>query len=280
MQTRLKQLLIVSALTIAVQVLTAGTAFAHHVFISGTAACAASGSGIVVNYVATTDSGPNPQVNVYLNGSLAATGAFTLANNYQFSGTIAAPSGAAPGDTLILSIVAVGTWAWDNFPGGQEGAVLVTIDESLSCNTTAPGTGRFTGGGKQVDVGVAKVTRGLTIHCDLKLSNNLEINWGVGENFHMTLHTAARCSDDPAIDQRPPAAPVDTIVGVGTGRYNNVDGYTVLFTIVDAGEPGVNDMMGMRIYETANPSHVVLDVPLSYLTNGNLQAHYDQPHKK
>lgn len=280
MQTRLKHFLIVGAFTIAVQVLTAGTALAHHVFITGNATCAASGNGIVVNYTATTDSGANPQVDVYLNGNLAATGAFTAANHYQFAGTIPAPSGAVPGDTVTLSIIAVGTWEFDNFPGGQESAILITIDESLDCNTSAPGTGRFTGGGKQVDVGVAKVTRGLTIHCDLKLSNNLEINWGVGENFHMTQHTAARCSDDLAIDQRPPVAPVDTIEGVGIGRYNNVDGYTVLFTIIDAGEPGRNDMMGMRIFETANPSHVVLNVSLSYLTTGNLQAHYDQPHKK
>ena len=107
----------------------------------------------------------------------------------------------------------------------------------------------------------------------------ITINWGVGENFHMTQHTAARCSDDPNIDQRPPAAPVDTIEGVGIGRYNNQDGYTVRFTIVDAGEPGRDDQMAIRIFETANPSHVVLNVPLSFLKAGNLQAHYDQPHK-
>ena len=37
--------------------------------------------------------------------------------------------------------------------------------------------------------------------------------------------------------------------------------------------------MAIRIYETANPANVVLDVPLQMLTGGNLQAHYDQPHK-
>jgi len=48
---------------------------------------------------------------------------------------------------------------------------------------------------------------------------------------------------------------------------------------VDAGEPGGNDQMGIKIYLTADPSNVVLDVPLQQLTGGNLQAHYDQPHK-
>ena len=42
---------------------------------------------------------------------------------------------------------------------------------------------------------------------------------------------------------------------------------------------GGNDQMGIRIYETANPSNVVLDVPQQVLIGGNLQAHYDQPHK-
>jgi hypothetical protein len=37
--------------------------------------------------------------------------------------------------------------------------------------------------------------------------------------------------------------------------------------------------MAILINETANPSNVVLDVPPQLLSGGNLQAHYDQPHK-
>jgi hypothetical protein len=48
---------------------------------------------------------------------------------------------------------------------------------------------------------------------------------------------------------------------------------------VDAGEPGTNDQAALLIYETANPGNVVLNVPLQFLTGGNLQAHYDQPHQ-
>jgi hypothetical protein len=58
-----------------------------------------------------------------------------------------------------------------------------------------------------------------------------------------------------------------------------VAGCAVEFTLVDAGEQGGNDQMAIKIYETANPSNVVLDVPLQLLTGGNLQAQYDQPQK-
>jgi hypothetical protein len=35
----------------------------------------------------------------------------------------------------------------------------------------------------------------------------------------------------------------------------------------------------LLIYETANPANVVLDVPLTVIDGGNVQAHFDQPHK-
>lgn len=150
-------------------------------------------------------------------------------------------------------------------------------------NTAEPteqGTGRFTGGGAQTDVGGARVSRGLTIHCDRLLSNNLEVNWG-GNSFHLTEHlTTVACTDDPNIDQNPPNAPLDTLIGTGVGRYNNAPGYSIEFTLVDGGEPGRRDKAALLIYPTGNPGSPVLNVPLQTLTNGNLQAHYDQPHKK
>ena len=51
------------------------------------------------------------------------------------------------------------------------------------------------------------------------------------------------CSDDPNIIQFPPAAPLDTLIGVGTRRHNNVDGFTIEFTMQDYGEPGSLDQM-------------------------------------
>src|ERR1700688_5201192 len=80
------------------------------------------------------------------------------------------------------------------------------------------------------------ITQGLELDCDLNPSNNLEINWA-GHHFHMLDFLSAVCLDDPTIHQQPPAAPLNTMIGVGTGRYDGVDGYTVKFTLIDAGEP-------------------------------------------
>lgn len=166
------------------------------------------------------------------------------------------------------------TSAWPNHINVQDWLI-----DSPACHEEELGTGRFTGGGHQLRVDGVRVTRGLTIHCDLLLSNNLEVNWQ-GNKFHMTEHLeTVDCSDSPDIIQFPPDAPLDTLIGIGTGRYNGQDGFTIEFTLVDAGEPGREDMAALLIYETANPSNVVLNVPLQLMDGGNLQAHYDQPHK-
>jgi hypothetical protein len=262
------------ALAIVFQLLAAGSAWAHSLTINATAVC--SQSGPVINYTATawstTDAqAAHPQVQILVNGVVVDTGVFQLSNGNSFSGTVAAPTGSQ----AVVGALASGPWS-NGVLGGQSASTTVTVP--TDCVT---GTGRFTGGGKQVNVGGVDVTRGLTIHCDLRLSNNLEVNWSGGNHFHMTEHlTTVACTDDPLIIQTPPRAPLDTLIGVGTGRYNGVNGYTIRFTLLDAGEPGSLDRMAIRIFETANPANVVLNVPLVYLTGGNLQAHYDQPHKR
>lgn len=142
--------------------------------------------------------------------------------------------------------------------------------------------GRMTGGGNQVTLGSVKITRGFTIHCDIVLSNNLQINWP-GHKWHLAKPlTSATCLDDPLIDPAPPPAPFDTFIGEGLGSLDGVGGSLVRFTFIDAGEPGGdNDKASIQIYAGSTPaSALVLDVPLSFLTKGNLQAHFDQPHKK
>lgn len=256
--------------------LMAAPVFAHHPLLSAEAVCDPAGK-LVINYVSTswlTTGEPgsgNPQIDILVNGVKVGQGAYA-APTYSFSGSTAAPAGTF----ATMAAVAVGNW--DNgTPGGQ--SFNINVLYPVEPCAQPPGTGRFTGGGNQVRVGEARVTRGLTIHCDLLLSNNLEVNWG-GNKFHMTEHLqTVVCSDDPAIIQAPPAAPLDTLVGIGTGRYNGVDGYTIEFTLVDYGEPGSSDQASLLIYQTSNPANVVLNVPLQLLTGGNLQAHYDQPHK-
>ena len=45
------------------------------------------------------------------------------------------------------------------------------------------------------------------------------------------------------------------------------------------GRQAADDRAALKIYPTGSPNSPVLNVPLQLLTSGNLQAHYDQPHK-
>src|SRR5262245_79683 len=280
MDIKLKGRLACGLAAAALQFLIAGTASAHHLDLTAVGVCDENNES-VIEYTATAwtpfntnnivNKRTNPLITILVNGVPADSGAFA-SPDFQFSGTIPAPGGAT------ATVMARADAAWgDGFPGGQSDSVTVDLPE----NCTVPSTGRFTGGGKQVRLSDGlKITRGLTIHCDLLLSNNLEINWPTGNKFHMLEHLqTVACTDDPNIIQQPPPAPLDTLIGVGTGRYNGVGGYTVEFTLVDAGEPGVDDEMAIKIYKTSDPTDVVLDVPLQKLIGGNLQAHFDQPHK-
>lgn len=264
-------LALAGVLAVVLQVFVAGNASAVSLSVTASAVCS---QGLPVIQFTARPWSPEPaaansQIQIQFNGVPVATGAFQ-SPSYSFSGAAAAPTG----NSVTVTALALASWG-NGLAGGQSASVTVTIPSDC----VAPGTGRFTGGGKQISVGNLSVTRGLTIHCDLRLSNNLEINWA-GNQFHMTAHmTTVSCSDDPTIVQAPPGAPLDTLIGMGRGRYNNVDGYTIEFTLIDAGEPGVQDQMAIRIYETATPTTVVLSVPLQNLTGGNLQAHFDQPHK-
>lgn len=141
--------------------------------------------------------------------------------------------------------------------------------------------GRMTGGGNTVSAGDVKITKGLTLHCDITLSNNLEINWPDGNNWHLTKPIeTADCVDDPTIAPEPPPAPFDTFNGTATGSLNGVDGSFIEFTFVDAGEPGgKNDKVSLKIYTGGPGTTVALDLPLQFTTGGNLQAHFDQPHR-
>ena len=145
--------------------------------------------------------------------------------------------------------------------------------------------GRMTGGGGQIIVGDVFISRGFTIHCDIVLSNNLEINWG-SNNWHIDKPLdEATCFEDPQYLQPPPAAPFNTFIGEATGYLNGVYGSIVRFIFIDAGEPGSADKAEIYVWapgvdpDVAGLAGAVLKVPLQLLKNGNIQAHYDQPHK-
>jgi len=166
-----------------------------------------------------------------------------------------------------------------------DGGALIVFTNTF--NSVEQGDGRFTGGSADIELANGVVVgASLTIHCDKLLSNNLNVTWkdaqGNEHHFHMEDHnTTIECSDDPNIDQKPPTAPLDTLKGIGTGNFDGSNGgYTVEFTFVDTGEGGgKNDKIALKIFQTSNPSNIVLQFGLTDLFKGNLQAHFDQPHK-
>ena len=120
-----------------------------------------------------------------------------------------------------------------------------------------------------------KVTRGFTIHCDNRLTNNLEVNWGGGNNFHMDKNSLdpVVCSRPLGFDPTPPASPVSRIVASAVGQCNGLPA-NISFILEDHGEPGTEDRAELLI-----SGGCTLNLTLANLDGGNIQAHFDQPHK-
>lgn len=165
--------------------------------------------------------------------------------------------------------------------------IEVTVEEA--------GIGRVTGGGHQITLDGARITRGFTLHCDITLSNNLEINWPGGNKWHLEKESliadSIECLDTPEFDPEPPAAPLDTFKADAWGSLNGAPDSFIRFTLIDDGEPGKDvDWAMIKIWnpgegpgDTAwapgSGEAPVLDVPLQLITGGNIQMHFDQPHK-
>lgn len=132
--------------------------------------------------------------------------------------------------------------------------------------------GRMTGGGS-VFSGLNRITHGFEVHCNVEnLPNNLEVNWGRGNRFHLEELLTATCTEDPDIVQSPPNhSPFDTFIGTGIGTCNGVSGALISFTFVDGGEPGFrHDSADIEI--TGCPEGLALSVS-GNLKKGNHQAH-------
>jgi len=130
--------------------------------------------------------------------------------------------------------------------------------------------GRMTGGGSIKDPVYGRVTNGFQLKCTAPSTpNSLEVNWGNGNNFHLTALATALCTDDPTISEGKPTAGFDTYDGTGTGTYNGTPGATAKWKFTDAGEPGTNDFAHITILVGMT---VVLDAQ-GNLQNGNHQAH-------
>ncbi len=186
-------------------------------------------------------------------------------------------------DNVVVDAPVAGNSTSEAFSGDTpNGVVGVLVEFTNTYTPPPPALGRMTGGGNQIRIDGVRITRGFTIHCDIILSNNLEINWPGGNNWHITKPlTSAYCIDDPNVDPAPPRAPFDTFVGEGTGSLNGVAGSIVKFTFVDAGEPGTSDQAAIQIWAPGDDPNTDLPVLAvsGVLDHGNIQAHEDQPHK-
>jgi len=161
-------------------------------------------------------------------------------------------------------------WVRDAFDGHIR-AFEVPLDTCKFGGGGGPTIGFMTGGGSVFTSSGVRVTHGFELNCDsTKTPNNIQINWGKGNKFHLTSLTSASCSDNPAISPDPPGADFDTYVGKGTGNYNGVPGATAEWTFTDAGEPGTSDTAAIVV---KNASNVVVLTVSGTLTNGNHQAH-------
>lgn len=228
-----------------------------------------------------------------------------------------------PGPALITTVALPNTG--DNnietLGIGVDGVEMMVVQlngsgaiDNLQINTV-PAFARITGGGWRV-IGIngdgIRVSNGLTLHCDITLANNLQINWNGGQKWHINKTVdAAFCLDDPDFTPEPPAAPADTFIGYDLGKLNNSGDAVACFIFTDHGEGGHDpdgiddglDQALIRIWdididpgitqsdlEGDDPCQVLSDPPaldpdtvlfvdLQDIAGGNLQFHFDQPHK-
>ena len=149
---------------------------------------------------------------------------------------------------------------------------VVRDDDQAHYLVTAPahGVGRMTGGGSVYTEDGNRVTHGFELHCDPDVGpNNLQVNFD-GNRFHLEQLLRVACYDDPALNPLPRAAPFDTLVGEGLGRFNGQSGYRIWFTLTDNGEPGQTDFARLEIRD---PQGRLLLFVAGNLHNGNHQAH-------
>ena len=142
--------------------------------------------------------------------------------------------------------------------------------DHCGCSYEEPLAGRMTGGGSIFMQNGTRVTHGFQLRCDrFDPRQNLEINWGKGERFHMTEMISVDCRNDPDIDPGNPETEMDTLIAYVSGRCGKVEDATAIFTFQDAGEPGVMDYAEIRIWGCESGNFLVYGL----LDKGNHQAH-------
>jgi hypothetical protein len=148
-------------------------------------------------------------------------------------------------------------------PSGSCDEAVVTIDVR---GTGKPG--RLTGGA-WVLAADGKNHHQAQLGCTAAEGGQLTVKGPAG-TFQLVHVDYALCVDDAAISSAPPEAGWDTHRGSGSGTFNGAAGYTVEWTLVDAGEPGVADTSAIIVRSAAGAIVLTERGPLG---GGNHQAH-------
>jgi hypothetical protein len=128
--------------------------------------------------------------------------------------------------------------------------------------------GRLTGGAwLHTDDG--KIHHQVQLGCTAAEGGRLTVN-ATAATFELTQVDFALCLDDPALNSGAPNAGWNTHRGSGIGTYNGAPGYTIEWTLTDAGEPGVADAADIVIRD---PHGAVVLTEHGTLGGGNHQAH-------
>ena len=117
------------------------------------------------------------------------------------------------------------------------------------------------------------VHHGFELRCDVNNPpNRLEVNWGVGQHFHLLSLTSVLCLDDPNTAAPPPGTNWDTYYGTGTGRLAGGGTGTAEWCFQDGGEPGGGGVDKFTLKITDSNGNVILFFTVSS-NQGNHQAH-------
>ena len=219
-----------------------------------------SGSATGINIAVTIPAGFTV-VSVTPNQGTYASGVWNLGTlsggTYKALTVVAKPNTGTGGQTLTLN----GTITSMGQTNTGDG------NESISVTVNAPANHGWMNVGGNIREGSKRYTWGGSISCDGSSKKAFEYkDHDRDVEFKLSTVTSVTCSTTPGVSQGQPSAGFNTLVLVGRSS----DGKRVEATFVDAGEPGRNDTVNIKVF---NAGGTQISSVSGALDGGNLQAH-------
>ena len=154
--------------------------------------------------------------------------------------------------------------------------------DTATVTVTVAGDERFMTGGGSTYIGSGRNRQKVNIGFELRCrgTGNFELNVrqpghdddnNGADAFKLDRITSMYCWNNPSVSSNVPSANWDTMSFTGTGRWKGVGGATIKATLVDAGEPGRNDTIEVKITDSRGT------VVYTGRIGGNNQAHGNGP---